>query len=125
MKDGNSLGKNREKINHLLFMDDLKLYGKNIRELDSLIQTVRIFSTDIGMEFGISKCAMIQMKRGKIVAFEGIELPKEEKIRSLEEGEGYRYLGVLESDRVIIIIKKFIPHCSSRRSKRNASSSEW
>lgn len=71
MKGGYSLGKIREKINHLLFMDNLKLYGKNIWELDSLIQTVRIFSTDIGMEFGISKCAMIQMKRGKIVSSEG------------------------------------------------------
>ena len=31
--------RNREKINHLLFMDDLKLYAKNEKGLDSLIQT--------------------------------------------------------------------------------------
>ena len=39
---------NNVKINHLLFMDDLKLYAKNSNQLDSLIQTVRIFSNDKG-----------------------------------------------------------------------------
>ena len=37
-----------QKLNHLLFMDDSKLYAKSERELDSLIQTVRIFPDDIG-----------------------------------------------------------------------------
>ena len=39
---------NGEKINHLLFMDDLKLYAKSERGLDSLVQTVHVFSSDIG-----------------------------------------------------------------------------
>ena len=43
----------RVKINHLLFMDNLNLYSRNEKELDSLVQTIRIFSQDIGMEFGI------------------------------------------------------------------------
>ena len=81
-------------------MDDLKLYGKSLEELDSLVQTVRIYSKDIGMEFGIEKCAMIEMKRGKMIYSEGIQLPSGEKIKSLEEDEGYKYLGVLESDKV-------------------------
>ena len=29
MKDGYHLGKNRPKVNHLLYMDDLKLYGND------------------------------------------------------------------------------------------------
>ena len=99
-KVGYGLGKNRGKINHLLYMDDLKLYGKSLEELDSLVQTVRIYSKDIGMEFGIEKCAMIEMKRGKMIYSEGIQLPSGEKIKSLEEDEGYKYLGVLESDKV-------------------------
>ena len=49
-----------ETINHVLFVDDLKLYSKN-----SLVLTVRIFSEDIGMQFGIDKCAMLVMKKGK------------------------------------------------------------
>ena len=46
-----------EKINHLFYMDDLKLYGKNDKELDGLLRTVKKFSDDIGMEFGLDKCA--------------------------------------------------------------------
>ena len=42
-----------EKINHLLFMDDLKLYNRNEKELHSLVQTICVFSKDIGMKFGI------------------------------------------------------------------------
>ena len=33
-KIGYKPGKNREKIKHLLFMDDLELYSKNRNELD-------------------------------------------------------------------------------------------
>ena len=40
----------KEKINHLLFMDDLKLYSRSEKGLDSLVQTVRVFSEDIGMD---------------------------------------------------------------------------
>ena len=57
----------KEKINHLLFMDDLKLYSRSVKGLDSLVQKVRAFSEDIGMEFGIEKCAMLVMEKGKIV----------------------------------------------------------
>ena len=65
----------KEKINHLLFMDDLKLYSRSEKGLDSLVQTVRVFSKDIGMEFGIEKCAMLEMEKGKIVKSVDIELP--------------------------------------------------
>ena len=37
MKAGYMLGEFRSKINHLLFMDDLKLYGKRVQELHSLV----------------------------------------------------------------------------------------
>ena len=37
-----------QKVNHLLFMDDLKLYASNEKSLESLIQTVGVFSNDIG-----------------------------------------------------------------------------
>ena len=43
----------KEKINHLLFMDDLKMYSQSEKGLDSLVQTVRVFSEDVGMEFRI------------------------------------------------------------------------
>jgi hypothetical protein len=55
-RTGYQLGKNRGNINHL------KLYAKNVKELDSLVQTVRGISDDIGMEFGIQKCAMVVIR---------------------------------------------------------------
>ena len=47
--------KKGERINHLLFMDDLKLFTKTVDQIGSLVNTVRIFSEDIKMEFGLSK----------------------------------------------------------------------
>ena len=89
-----------ERINHLLFMDDLKLYAMNEKGVDSLIQTVRVFSEDIGMEFGIEKCAVLVMKRGKVVKSEGIKLPDYKTIQGLKDGDSYKYLGILEADRI-------------------------
>ena len=56
-------------------MDDLKLHSRIEKGLDSLVQTVRVFSENIGMEFGIEKCAMLLIEKGKIVKSVGIELP--------------------------------------------------
>ena len=91
----------KEKINHLLFMDHLKLYSQSEKGLSSLVQTVRVFSEDIGMEFGIEKCAMLVMEKGKIVNSVGIELPDGKVIKSLQEGECYKYLGILEADKFL------------------------
>ena len=44
-------------------MGDLKLYVKNEKGLDLLAPAVRIFSDDIGMEFGIDKCPTLVLKR--------------------------------------------------------------
>ena len=55
---GYKFSKSQEKINHLMYMGDIKLFAKNEKHLETLIQTVRIYSQDIGMEFGIEKYAM-------------------------------------------------------------------
>ena len=44
---GCKLSKSQEKINHLMYMDDIKLFAKNEKELETLIQTVRIYSQDM------------------------------------------------------------------------------
>ena len=90
----------RAKINHLLFMDDLKLFGKTQDQIDSLIKTVHLFSSDIGMVFGIDKCGVVIVKRGKLVECNGVELPNGEVIKQVEK-DGYKYLGVLELDRMM------------------------
>ena len=74
----------RDKINHLVFMDDLKLHSRSEKGLDSLAQTIRAFSEDIGVEFGIEKCAMLVMEKGKIVKSVGIELQDGKVIKALQ-----------------------------------------
>ena len=59
------LSRSQEKINHLMYMDDIKLFAKNEKELETLIYAIRIFSQDIGTEFGIKQCAMLVMKSDK------------------------------------------------------------
>ena len=79
-------------------MDDSLLFAKNEKELETLIQAVRIYSQDTRMEFAIEKCAMQIMKSGKRHRTEGIELPNQDKIRILGKKKTYKYLGILGSD---------------------------
>ena len=96
------LGKGQhKKINHVLFMDDLKLYGNSKKEAERHTNTIRIFSKDIAMEFGISKCSHVTMKVGKLVSVVGMELSSGEVIPELESDKGYKYLGILEADDIM------------------------
>ena len=97
---GYKLSRSQEKTNHLMYMDDIKLFTKNEKDLETLIHTVIIYSQDIGMEFGIEKCAMLVMKSGKRHTTDGMELPNQDKMRTLGENEIYKYLGILEADTI-------------------------
>ena len=87
------------KLNHLLFMDDLKLFGKSEHQIASLVSTCHTFSTDIGMEFALKKCSILTLKRGKVARCEGITLPDGEVLKEVEQ-EGYTYLGIIELDKI-------------------------
>ena len=87
-------------------MDNLKLYSQPDKGLDSLVQTVRVFSEKIGMEFDREKCAMLVMEKGKIVRSVVTELPNGKVIKSLQEGESYKYLGILEADKFLEVEMK-------------------
>ena len=59
------LKKGGKKINHLLFMHDLKLFTKNEDQIGNLVNTVRIFSEDIKMELGLPKCGGVNHEKRK------------------------------------------------------------
>ena len=80
-------------------MDDLKFYSRIEKGWDSLVQTVRVFSEHIGMEFDIEKCAILVMEKGNIVKSVSVELSDVKVIKSLQENESYKYLEVLEADK--------------------------
>ena len=46
------------------------------------------------MEFGLKKCGVLVLKRGKVVKSEGIDLPEGRQMKTVED-DGYKYLGVL------------------------------
>ena len=94
------LSRLQEKINHQMYMDDIKLFAKNEKELETLKHAVRIYSQDIGMEYGIGKCAMLVMKTGKRHITDGMELPNHNKIKTLGKNETYKYYGILEVDTI-------------------------
>jgi hypothetical protein len=54
------------KISHLLYIDDLKLLGRNENDLKNEIKIVQTISKDINMNFGIEKCASICLKRVRV-----------------------------------------------------------
>ena len=93
--------KNKTMINHLLYMDDLKFFGKTKRDMESLRNTVRLFSEDIEMQFAIDKGAITVLKRGKLDSSNNdIIFENQNTIRALDEKNCYKYLGILEVDNI-------------------------
>ncbi|XP_063689225.1 uncharacterized protein LOC134822247 [Bolinopsis microptera] len=92
--------KDGPKVSHRLYMDDLKLYAESEDEMQTLVNTTAEFSSDIKMEFGLEKCAVVKVKKGARAVFEGISLPTGEQIHELED-EGYKYLGILEANDIL------------------------
>ena len=66
-------------------MDDLKLCGKNDYELEGLLRTVKTFSNEIGMTFGLDNCAKATFNRGKLKSTSSIVLDVDMKIRELNQ----------------------------------------
>ena len=62
---GEKLSKSQENINHLMCMDNIKPFAKNEKEQEALIHADRIYSQDIGIEYGIERCAVLIMKSGE------------------------------------------------------------
>ena len=71
-------------------MDDSKLYGNNQKEAERVTNIFRIFSKDIAMDFGISKCAHVTMKARKLVSVTGMLLSSGEVTPELESDKGYK-----------------------------------
>ena len=90
-----------QNINHLLFMDDLKLHGNSKKEAERLTKTFRIFLTDIAMEFGISKCAYVTIKAQKLFSVGGMELSSGEVIPELKSEKGYKHFSILEANDIM------------------------
>ena len=101
-KIGYAIGRRNQRtlISHLLFMDDIKLYANNINQLRNLLEIVSKFSSDIKMNFGLEKCSILNIQKGKLIPTDDIVLSSEETIKALDIKEHYKYLGMLQSNEV-------------------------
>ena len=52
----------KRSTHNLICIDDLKLFAKDDNDLKGLLKTVQKFSDDIGMSFGLDKCAKATLK---------------------------------------------------------------
>jgi hypothetical protein len=86
-------------ICHLLYMDDLKVYMGIQRQLNQLIKTVELFTTDIKMEFGLDKCQTLNIRCGK-VELEGFETRQCDIIEPMNETDTYKYPGILKCKQI-------------------------
>lgn len=90
---GVKLGDNRV-LTHLLYMDDLKTYASSDEDLEKNIQLIKRFSEDINMTFGLDKCRINVMEKGKWRKHQGVEMGEEAGvIEGMEQDELYKYLG--------------------------------
>jgi hypothetical protein len=87
------------KLNHLLYMDDIKLYASKKNHILSLLTITENFSNDIGLSFGIDKCKMQSICRGHYEHLEYIT-QEGEIIKNLNKGEFYKYLGINQSNHI-------------------------
>ena len=60
------------RLNNFL-MDELKLPGNSEDQIDSLVQTVKLLSDDIRMEFVLKKCIVLSSDRGMKLSPVGVE----------------------------------------------------
>ena len=92
---GYSYGNDRRKtITHNFFVDDLKLYGSTINVTKKQLDLVTQFSKDICMDFGNDKCAYLKIEKGAIVSDGEPLLMNNLTIKSVKEGDRYKYLGI-------------------------------
>ena len=85
------------KMSHLLYVDDLKLLGRNKNDLKNEMKIVHTISQDINMNFGLEKCARICLKRGSVQSEMHKGSTFENDIKELDPRKACKYLGIKKS----------------------------
>ena len=69
----------KEKITHLLYVDDLETYHKSRNKAALMARTLKDKFQDIGLYWGLDKCATVNVARGKIVQSTNVNLNNDEQ----------------------------------------------
>lgn len=88
----------KQKVNHLFYVDDLKVYSASAQQLHSILEIVKNFSDSIRMGLGIEKCAVLNVKAGQVSEGD-IRLMDGTEIQHLVGEQKYKYLGMIQTFR--------------------------
>ena len=55
--------------------------------------------TDIGFEWGLQKCAAVEVNRGKLTEGGNLTVSKEESIQIMSKDDHYKFLGTVENSK--------------------------
>ena len=95
---GYEFTKSQEKITHLVYIDDIKLFAKNDKELEILVEK----NIQPGYRNGIWhwKMYLAPNEKWNRETTQVIELLNQERIKILGEKENFKFLGILEADTI-------------------------
>ena len=85
------------KITHLLFVDDLKLYAKSENKISVVTKKVKEMYEDIGISWGLEKCASLHVVRGKVSKSEDLPIGAKDSISVMEASNKYKFLRKYEN----------------------------
>ena len=91
-------GNNRRKaIIQNFFVNDLKLYSSTVNVAKKQLDRVTQFSNHICMDFGTNKCVYLKIVKGMIAGDGEPLVINNLTIKSVKEGDTYKYLGIDEN----------------------------
>ena len=86
----------KKKINYQTY---IYLFGKKEKQLDTQIQTIRIYSQDIGIKFAAEKCNML-LTRSEKRKNNGKNRTTKSRKNFFDKKETYEYLGIFEGNTI-------------------------
>ena len=88
----------QQKLTHLLYVDDLKTYHKSAQKALLITKTAKSMFEDIGLFWGLDKCATINIVRGKLqINEESVSITDTEELKILDTDDHYKFLGKYEN----------------------------
>ena len=88
-----------QQLNHLLYMDDTKLYAATNNQLQELLRLTQTFSRDTKMVFGIVKCKTLCIAKGKI-EMRNFTTEDDDTMEAINESDMYRYLSHMQAKQI-------------------------
>jgi len=88
-----------QRLNHLLYMDDIKLCATTNNELQELLRLTETFSRDIKMVFGIEKRKTLYIAKGKL-EMRNFTTEDDDTMEAMDEEDMYKYLGHMQAKQI-------------------------